>query len=49
MTTTDRIAQLQADKLKLQELAESGEISPSMCKGAIQMLDYKIKKLKEVK
>ena len=45
MTNTARIAQLQADKLKLQEQARLGEISPSMCKGMIKMLDYKIRKL----
>ena len=45
MTNTARIAQLQADKLKLQEQARLGEISPSMCKGAIKMPDYKIRKL----
>ena len=46
------ITQLQADKLKLQELQEllkSGNVDPQQCKGMIKMLDYKIRKLKEVK
>ena len=45
MTNTDRIAQLQADKLKLQELLKSGNVDPQQCKGMIKMLDYKIQKL----
>ena len=49
MTNIDRIAQLQADKLKLQELLKSGNVDPQQCKGMIKMLDYKIRKLKEVK
>ena len=49
MTNTNRIAQLQADKLKLQELIKSGNVDPAQCKGMIKMLDYKIRKLKEVK
>ena len=49
MTNTARIAQLQADKLKLQELLKSGNVDPQQCKGMIKMLDYKIRKLKEVK
>ena len=49
MTNTERIAQLQADKLKLQELLKSGNVDPAQCKGMIKMLDYKIRKLKEVK
>ena len=46
MTNTARIAQLQADKLKLQELLKSGNVDPAQCKGMIKMLDYKIQKLK---
>ena len=49
MPNTARIAQLQADKLKLQELLKSGNVDPVQCKGMIKMLDYKIRKLKEVK
>ena len=45
MTNTERIAQLQADKLKLQELLKSGNVDPAQCKGLIKMLDYKIRKL----
>ncbi len=46
MHNTARIAQLQADKLKLQELLKSGNVDPQQCKGMIKMLDYKIRKLK---
>lgn len=46
MTNTNRIAQLQADKLKLQELIKSGNVDTQQCKGMIKMLDYKIRKLK---
>ena len=49
MPNTDRITLLQADKLKLQELLKSGNVDPQQCKGMIKMLDYKIRKLKEVK
>ena len=49
MHNTVRITQLQADKLKLQELLKSGNVAPQQCKGMIKMLDYKIRKLKEVK
>ena len=49
MTNTDCITQIQADKLKLQELIKAGNIDPAQCKGMIKMLDYKIRKLKEVK
>ena len=45
MPNTARIAQLQADKLKLQELLKSGNVDPQQCKGMIKMLDYKIRKL----
>ena len=46
MQNTARITQLQADKLKLQELLKSGNVDPQQCKGMIKMLDYKIRKLK---
>ena len=49
MPNTARIAQIQADKLLLQELIKSGNVDPQQCKGMIKMLDYKIRKLKEVK
>ena len=49
MTNAARITQLQADKLKLQELLKSGNVDPAQCKGMIKMLDYKIRKLKEAK
>ena len=49
MQNTARITQLQADKLKLQKLLKSGNVDPQQCKGMIKMLDYKIRKLKEVK
>ena len=45
MHNTVRITQLQADKLKLQELLKSGNVDPQQCKGMIKMLDYKIRKL----
>ena len=45
MHNSDRIAQLQADKLKLQELLKLGNVDPQQCKGMIKMLDYKIQKL----
>ena len=45
MTNTDRITQIQADKLKLQELIKAGNVDPQQCKGMIKMLDYKIRKL----
>ena len=45
MHNSDRIAQLQADKLKLQELLKPGNVDPQQCKGMIKMLDYKIQKL----
>ena len=45
MTNTDRVTQLQADKLKLQELIKAGNVDPAQCKGMIKMLDYKIRKL----
>ena len=45
MTNTDRITQMQVDKLLLQELIKSGSVDPAQCKGMIKMLDYKIRKL----
>ena len=49
MPNAAQIAQIQADKLKLQRLLKSGNVDPQQCKGMIKMLDYKIRKLKEVK
>ncbi len=49
MQNAARITLLQANKLKLQELLKSGNVDPQQCKGMIKMLDYKIRKLKEVK